>query len=305
MTECDEVAGNMAIENIVTLADATREVTRQMGTPSEVGYTIHDNVSWALYKRACAARNNTKDRAMNTDLYNTYRHFRMTTHDDARISPAHAALAAARKGLSKGYAYRVETPWKPVLSGVMGKRRWFAETAPAGFRWVGWADDLDRSIHHKGWFLSDDPIMGEVYRGAVWRLPHGRLVAGFVDTRNDGACIELDTAEDERTAAGWGDRTAEMMAEEECDYQRVASARFEHDELGEELAEHRRSFLALRKASKAQRRAELEEHNTDWTIPVWEAVDEAIASHAKDWAGLKVKRAKMRDDYSHLTGWAD
>lgn len=61
MTECEEVAANMNLDHIRSHADAEREVTRQMGPASEVGYVIHANIAWALWERAQASRNTTED----------------------------------------------------------------------------------------------------------------------------------------------------------------------------------------------------------------------------------------------------
>ena len=52
MTECQEVAETFPIENVKTFDDAVRVVTIKMGTPSEVGHQIHDNIAEALYRRA-------------------------------------------------------------------------------------------------------------------------------------------------------------------------------------------------------------------------------------------------------------
>lgn len=61
MTECEEVAATLDPCQIRTRADAEREVTRQMGPPSEVGYVIHANVAEALYQRATAEDIHTLD----------------------------------------------------------------------------------------------------------------------------------------------------------------------------------------------------------------------------------------------------
>jgi hypothetical protein len=55
-TEADDVAENMNVSGIVTMADAEAYVRRTMGTPEEVGYQIFDNVAEALFRRAVSLK---------------------------------------------------------------------------------------------------------------------------------------------------------------------------------------------------------------------------------------------------------
>src|SRR5690554_4252161 len=84
--------------------------------------------------------------------------------------------------------------WLTDARGRQTSERWCEDTAAAGLRFVGFADELVQfgAIDHKGWYTDPDGF-GEVYRGAVWQLParNGQClyVAGFVDPCNEGAAL--------------------------------------------------------------------------------------------------------------------
>jgi hypothetical protein len=128
--------------------------------------------------------------------------------------------------------------------------RW-VENVSCGLRLVGFADEIARSIDHKGWFLRDDGIDGEVYRGVVYQLPTrhrlGMFVYGYADPNNDDCALLCfaDPSMDKMEAARRADRFAEIMAEGERDYNRAWYAGNRFNELAEEIASMRKEALAI------------------------------------------------------------
>lgn len=96
--------------------------------------------------------------------------------------------------------------------------RWI-ENVSHGLRLAGFADEICRSILHTGWFTDDDGT-GEVARGVVYYLPHGRFAYGVADPCNEDCALlsfDLD-ADDKEEAARYADRMAERYAEQEREY---------------------------------------------------------------------------------------
>lgn len=137
------------------------------------------------------------------------------------------------------------------------KLRWI-ENVERGFGWrnAGFADeiakrnDCRRSIDNQGWFTDDDGY-GDVMRGIVYRLPHGKLLAGYADPCNpDCACLSTEIYTDEMEAARAADRIAERCAEAERDYQRayeeLRQAKEKANEARETVREHITELRELR-----------------------------------------------------------
>ena len=113
-----------------------------------------------------------------------------------------------------------------ILSNVLLNRRAMQPSAgplDGGFWWseernapgrVSFADERV-SLRHTGWFL--DPCQNEKARGVVVRLPRGRFLAGFEDSRGHWQCTGqlFDSAED---AAHDADEQARIYAEAEFEY---------------------------------------------------------------------------------------
>lgn len=70
-----------------------------------------------------------------------------------------------------------------------GKRYMWIENASACLRSAGYADEICKNIWHRGWFTRDDDCDSEVYRGIVYRLPHGRAFVGYADPCNQGCAL--------------------------------------------------------------------------------------------------------------------
>jgi hypothetical protein len=120
---------------------------------------------------------------------------------------------------------------------------WYAHTGPQ-FRDERYADEVDTSIEHEGWFTDND--QGEKMRGLVARLPHGRFLAGYWSSDSGERTYFADLFTDEREAARRADREAEIVAESEREYdERYRAAQ----DLAEEIdkAEQRaRELVAMR-----------------------------------------------------------
>lgn len=121
-----------------------------------------------------------------------------------RHVPANKALADSRA--FEGKCYKSNQIWSHQSYTYNPPNdenlRWIENTDQAGLRFVGFADEIDRSIQHTGWYTDEDGC-AETLRGAVWQLP-GRngvplFVAGYCDPHNHGAArICFDVIEGER-----------------------------------------------------------------------------------------------------------
>lgn len=99
-----------------------------------------------------------------------------------------------------------------------GRGFYLSETSGMGFnlRWQ-WADDIDSSIEHTGWWCDD--YQDQKIRGIVFSLAHGRgWLAGW--SMGEGMCGEIEyyIYADAESAALAADSIAESMAEKEREY---------------------------------------------------------------------------------------
>lgn len=216
------------------------------------------------------------------DLLGAFRHWRRQSEGSfyaALRKPVTAslALASARIALEKGTKRHASSRWSdrgrqwgdPSADGS----RWVENAAETGLRFVGFADEVDKSnyayrygIDHKGWFTDDEGDNGETLRGAVLQLParNGRpqYLAAYADPNNDGAFrVDLGrgvivgelggSAEGAsydataREAARAADSFAEQAAESERGYNRAWQAGSRYADLGHEIANDRREALQI------------------------------------------------------------
>jgi hypothetical protein len=170
-------------------------------------------------------------------------------HDDARNN-------VKRYTSSTHYASVVNPPFRSGSTTL----RWIERPESIGLRLVGFADEISRNIDHKGWYTNEFCDSSETLRGIVFQWPsrHGveRYVYGYADPDNEGAAaLCFDVTDDKNDAARWADSIAEYAAGEEREYQAASSARFQFDELGEDISDTRKSALRLIAELKAKRRA--------------------------------------------------
>jgi hypothetical protein len=181
------------------------------------------------------------------------------------------------------------------------------ENAQRGLRLVGFADEIareesmSRSIDHTGWYADDN--QDSTYRGVVYSLPHGVLVAGYVSSDHvtgstrprhsnwdSHSCAQLafdETYTDKMDAARAADHIAERCAEIEREYQEAWRAGSNYSELGEAIATAWQALRALARERGAVRREGLKG---------FPAICEAISANAKRYfAELESARKERRE----------
>lgn len=102
--------------------------------------------------------------------------------------------------------------------------RWI-ENINKGWRLIGFADEINPGISHRGWFTDVD-FQDEVFRGIVYQLPTRKgqqiFFVGYADPNNSDAARGEVRAFDDKEDAGYAaDSIAERCAEDERDYQEV------------------------------------------------------------------------------------
>jgi hypothetical protein len=171
-----------------------------------------------------------------------------------------------RRYVSGTYATRFNAPKTETKETL----QFFENLASVPFRFVGFADEIAKSdyryacgIRHKGWHTDD--FCEETLRGCVFRLSHGRgFLIGYQESANDGFVVSLesifpagkeDNEQEKRDAAYAADSFAERAAEKEREYQEASNARFEYDELENELIDTSKGILTLQKLIAAEQKA--------------------------------------------------
>jgi len=128
---------------------------------------------------------------------------------------------AALKGARDGNAYTV----RPYTSGHMGRNgdtriQYWEHKGEVPLRFVGYADELDRSIRHDGWY--SDAHQEATLRGMVYRLPardgEDRYLSGYEESDSGSVVLYLDIQTDETDAARFSDRVAERLADDSREY---------------------------------------------------------------------------------------
>lgn len=114
-----------------------------------------------------------------------------------------------------------------------------SRTHPGGFFYLDsdfqvgrgwrWADEVDNSIMHTGWF-TDDYCSGDKIRGIVISLPHGRFLAGWSMGEGMASNFDGEIYDDAKEAAQAADSLAENAAESEREYQEEERQKEEEEE---------------------------------------------------------------------------
>lgn len=217
-----------------------------------------------------------------------------------QIAPLKALELARTKPVCAGYPqfYTPEggitrQPKKPTYA-------WIENPADAGLRLVDYADKI-ANLRHNGWYTMDDGNNGEVMRGVVFRLAHGRgFIAGYADPCNDGpAFVELSIIDDEKDAARAADNIAESYAERERDYQRAWQAGRQFDDLLEEIQSARRDCLELIRETKKACAA----------LANYSAIKATIRGEIKSYLltikDARAKRATLEDEFGAYVGFKE
>lgn len=136
----------------------------------------------------------------------------------------------------------------------------FVEEGECGFRFVGASGKILSNLRHRGWYV--DNFQDGVTQGVVYRLPHGRFVAGASGPWNcdkDGFgpfLMENAVFEDEEEAARQADRVAERYAEfcREDDLKEQAKVRIEDakESIGNIREEIRSLVAGIRESTLAE-----------------------------------------------------
>lgn len=177
--------------------------------------------------------------------------------------------------------------------------RWI-ENVSKGWRFVGYADELSRSIQHTGWFTDSDGC-SETMRGVVYRLPSrkGKSVyaVGYADPYNDDcALLTVDTSlDDESEAAYRADRIAERCAETEREYQDAWQLGREYAEASETISterQTRRKLIAeLRKLQRLDVHAQLD------TPTICKTLQDALKRSKKAIQDAYSDKKRIANDY--------
>lgn len=129
-------------------------------------------------------------------------------------------LAAFKRGERRDASPYYHAP-APLNGKHPGAGFYLGSAGMPGLRWQ-WADEVkDVRIDHKGWYTDEDGA-GDLMRGIVIRLPHGRgFLYGWSLGEGMSASIEGDIwpGDDEAGAARAADQCAESMAEDAREHQ--------------------------------------------------------------------------------------
>lgn len=129
---------------------------------------------------------------MESKLVSAFRHYRGRNHSAA------LSLELARNDVANGVARYGSVPWSGFSRHVAGEittveSRFFESAAASGLRFVGYADALQRSIDHTGWFT--DEFQESKLRGAVFQLPakdgRARFLPAYQESDNDGYVLDV------------------------------------------------------------------------------------------------------------------
>lgn len=221
------------------------------------------------------------------------------------MAPASNALHNARTGSAHvgQFAPVAHGAYNPATSDGY---RWVESADDAGLRFVGFADELCRSIDHKGWFT--DEFQDGTLRGVVYQLParKGRAlyVGGYADAWNKGAALldfsrveygEIggaewaDDGDAQKEAARIGDGMAETAAEDEREYQQAWQAGNEYADLGEEAR------------SLRQRAREVIQQGRGLELPsaVCKALRDSLRRELDRIEFIRERRHELRTDYDN------
>ena len=266
---------------------------------------------------------------MNACILRLYKDMRRMS-DRGRPISARRAYVFACDAFAKGKkGYVNDWPWQRGAHNVTRQQKkrpsdnyaWIEDTESAGLRFVGYADEICKSIDHRGWYTDEDGDC-KTYRGAVWQLPARRgierFIAGYEDPNNKGAAfVDLDilsgnvigfspnleeaNEEAKQLAAYNADSIAERNAEREREYNAAWHAGSEWSYLADEIARERKDALALLVESRPERHATRETATPRMCAAIRAAVLHSVDAIAK----MRKKRAELFEQYGDADGFAE
>jgi hypothetical protein len=198
---------------------------------------------------------------------NNYRFYR------SRMFSPVKALVSARTDTVNRYT---STFYEPINYGKPSKPTRYFEEKEVPFRFVGYCDELAKSIRHTGHY--EDEFQDSKLRGVVFRLGHGKgLIAGYQESDNDGYVLDLSYTwdnDDEAGAAHAANQFAERTAEKSREYNEAFQAKQKWDDLTEQQIELQGEVEnLLRLVSKIQTQVLL--------VPEHETIAAQLAEDAK------------------------
>jgi len=125
----------------------------------------------------------------------------------------------------------------PLCAGMThpGKGFYLEDHGSLG-RWT-WCDEVSGSrVDHSGWYSDEYGCLDKI-RGIVFRLPHGRFLAGWSMGDGMATSVDGDIYTGEIEAARAADSIAENAAETEREYQEQESERIREEEERQEECE--------------------------------------------------------------------
>ena len=192
------------------------------------------------------------------------------------------------------------TGWNRESDGA----RWVEKLDSAGLRFVGYADEI-AGINHTGWYA--DSHCDEILRGVVLQMPArngcAQYLAAYADPNNRGAYrvnvtqiyvgdyrdYHHSNNEDSgaRDCAYAADSFAECVAESEREYHDAWQAGNHFADLGQEIAQHRKSALALI--------AEIKRASKQFPPAICAVLRDHVESHLESIREAREKRDELRD----------
>lgn len=132
-------------------------------------------------------------------------------------------LAKRREPPCTGGYYHAPRPDARGARGFyLGRQQGQTGDGQPGRAWR-WADDVDSSIRHRGWYCDED--RHQTIRGVVLLLPHGRALAGWAMGEGMAGAYEPEAYDSPAEAARVADDLARYAAEREQEYQAAEAAR--------------------------------------------------------------------------------
>lgn len=196
---------------------------------------------------------------------------------------AEHALAAVRRYVSgpladyraKLAAWEAEPDKRRYAPGGIANRPRFPEFYSAPPRLALREAKKPRWIDHDGWFTDD--MQYNTFRPRVWRIPHGRFLAGYESTEWD--YMRLDTAVYDNEREAW--RAADSMAERDAEKERDYSERWQAAREVQDAREEKREAM---RAAHSEARG---------LVAVLRDLPQTAASRATICAMLRDCRARM------------